>query len=151
MLCLPALTPVANDAHAVGDSGECVVCSAENPPCFASAAMWGSLPSAIHFPSSAGSIPSNPRMTIFLSYFDGARGAEPEHAAANAATTRAPARTLFIRWRNYTAAPSNLEPPAFAEGYGGPAHLEPPGFAEGHGGPARLAPRASRERGTLSL
>ena len=25
MLCLPAFTPVANDAHAVGDSGECVV------------------------------------------------------------------------------------------------------------------------------
>ena len=28
MLCLPAFTPVANDAHAVGDSGECVVPSA---------------------------------------------------------------------------------------------------------------------------
>ena len=25
MLCLPGLTPVANDAHAVGDSAECVV------------------------------------------------------------------------------------------------------------------------------
>ena len=46
MLCLPGLTPVANDAHAVGDSGECVVrersnaaggcepsrCSAAGPP-----------------------------------------------------------------------------------------------------------------------
>ena len=30
MLCLPALTPVANDAHAVGDSGECVVPSARH-------------------------------------------------------------------------------------------------------------------------
>ena len=32
MLCLPALTPVANDAHAVGDSGECVVSSGCRPP-----------------------------------------------------------------------------------------------------------------------
>ena len=32
MLCLPALTPVANDAHAVGDSGECVVPSGMNVP-----------------------------------------------------------------------------------------------------------------------
>ena len=28
MLCFPGLTPVANDAHAVGDSGECVVAEA---------------------------------------------------------------------------------------------------------------------------
>src|SRR5438132_1513373 len=31
MLCLPAFTPVANDAHAVGDSGEGVVPSARTP------------------------------------------------------------------------------------------------------------------------
>ena len=49
MLCLPALTPVANDAHAVGDSGECVVCSGYMPPPCASFAMFGSLPSSIHF------------------------------------------------------------------------------------------------------
>ena len=36
MLCFPGLTPVANDAHAVGDSGECVVASGYIPPCSAS-------------------------------------------------------------------------------------------------------------------
>ena len=39
MLCLPGLTPVANDAHAVGDSGECVVPSGYMPPSFASFEM----------------------------------------------------------------------------------------------------------------
>src|SRR4029453_17662882 len=85
MLCLPAFTPVANDAHAVGDSGECVVCSGEKPPCFASALMWGSLPSAIHFSSRCGSIPSKPRMTSFWLNFDGPRVAVPEHARETAA------------------------------------------------------------------
>ena len=32
MLCLPGLTPVANDAHAVGDSGEWVVARSWRPP-----------------------------------------------------------------------------------------------------------------------
>src|SRR3989337_2110727 len=88
MLCLPALTPVANDAHAVGDSGECVVCRDEKPPCFARAAIWGSFPSDSHLPSSTGSIPSNPSMTIFLSYLDAPRVAYPEQEAASAATTQ---------------------------------------------------------------
>src|SRR5438445_238243 len=49
MLCLPALTPVANDAHAVGDSGECVVSRCRIVPCLASFCRFGSLPSSIHF------------------------------------------------------------------------------------------------------
>src|SRR4051812_43872410 len=89
MLCLPALTPVANDAHAVGDSGECVVCSGENPPRFASAEMFGSLPSAIHFSSRCGSIPSKPRMTIFCVNFDAGRGLVPEQATNVAAIAAA--------------------------------------------------------------
>src|SRR3954469_15725826 len=87
MLCLPALTPVANDAHAVGDSGECVVCSGENPPRFASAEMFGSLPSAIHFSSRCGSIPSNPRITIFLLMLEAGRGEVPEQAYEAPAST----------------------------------------------------------------
>src|SRR4051812_50229750 len=91
MLCLPALTPVANDAHAVGDSGECVVCSGENPPRFASAEMFGSLPSAIHFSSRCGSIPSKPRMTIFCVNFEAGRGLVPEQAIDTAAIDKAAA------------------------------------------------------------
>src|SRR5262245_3422938 len=85
MLCLPAFTPVANDAHAVGDSGECVVCSGEKPPCFASALMCGSLPSDIHFSSRCGSMPSKPRITSFWLYFEGPRRDEDEHAREKAA------------------------------------------------------------------
>src|SRR4051812_46385741 len=96
MLCLPALTPVANDAHAVGDSGECVVCSGEKPPRRARAAMFGSLPSAIHFSSRCGSMPSKPRMTIFWVNLDAPRGRDPEHAnvAATTAAASAIARSL---------------------------------------------------------
>ena len=66
MLCLPAFTPVANDAHAVGDSGECVVSSGRTPlPRVASFFMFGSLPSSIHFWTRRGSMPSKPRMTSF--------------------------------------------------------------------------------------
>ena len=66
MLCLPALTPVANEAHAVGDSGECVVPSGWTPPPrAASFFMFGSLPSSIHFCTRRGSMPSKPRMTSF--------------------------------------------------------------------------------------
>src|SRR4051812_45140898 len=86
MLCLPAFTPVANDAHAVGDSGECVVCRGYMPPPFASFEMLGSFPSPIHFCSRCGSIPSNPRMTSFLLYFDGPRRDVPEQASAHSAT-----------------------------------------------------------------
>src|SRR5262245_56544436 len=93
MLCLPAFTPVANDAHAVGDSGECVVCSGEKPPCFASALMCGSLPSAIHFCSRCGSIPSKPRITSFWLYFEGPRVVVPEQARETAARDRTHAAT----------------------------------------------------------
>ena len=66
MLCLPALTPVANDAHAVGDSGECVVSSGWTPPLrLASFLRFGSLPSSIHFWTRRGSMPSKPRITSF--------------------------------------------------------------------------------------
>src|SRR5260221_6359432 len=84
MLCLPALTPVANEAHAVGDSGECVVCSGNMPPPFASFAMLGSLPSSIHCVRRCGSMPSKPRMTSFWLYFDAPRRAVPEQAIENA-------------------------------------------------------------------
>src|SRR3954469_8832741 len=103
MLCLPALTPVANDAHAVGDSGECVVCSGENPPRFASAEMFGSLPSAIHFSSRCGSIPSKPRMTIFCVNFDAARGLVPEQAIDTAAIDKAAAASIRTDLRMGTA------------------------------------------------
>src|SRR4030081_2959869 len=74
MLCLPAFTPVANDAHAVGDSGECVVPSGRTPlPVAASFRMFGSLPSSIHFWTRRGSMPSNPRITSFCLNFSGAR------------------------------------------------------------------------------
>src|SRR6185436_20829693 len=108
MLCLPALTPVANDAHAVGDSGECVVCSGENPPRFASAAMFGSLPSAIHFSSRCGSMPSKPRMTIFCEKDDAPRGDEPEQASDAIATTVAASRAdlRMETSANYTLARS---------------------------------------------
>src|SRR5260221_4868884 len=84
MLCLPALTPVANEAHAVGDSGECVVCSGNMPPPFASFAMLGSLPSSIHCVRRCGSMPSKPRMTSFWLYFDAPRRDVPEQAIENA-------------------------------------------------------------------
>src|SRR5678815_3564665 len=95
MLCLPALTPVAKDAHAVGDSGECVVCSGNMPPPCASFEMFGSFPSSIHFFSRCGSIPSKPRMTSFLLNFDGPRLVPPEQAIAHsAAVTTATASSL---------------------------------------------------------
>src|SRR6185295_5299315 len=99
MLCLPAFTPVANDAHAVGDSGEWVVCRGEKPPCLASAEMFGSLPSLIHFSSRCGSIPSKPRMTSFWLYFDGPRraGDEQETETAATATTVAAAHRTDLR------------------------------------------------------
>src|SRR5882762_4871732 len=102
MLCFPALTPVANDAHAVGDSGECVVCSGNMPPPVASFEMFGSLPSAIHLPSSFGSIPSKPRITSFWLNFDAPRFDGPEQASEKAEmTTRTSARAFRdfnMRW-----------------------------------------------------
>src|SRR5690348_5126396 len=94
MLCLPAFAPVANEAHAVGDSGECVVVSVRITPFFASAEMFGSLPSAIHCSTRCGSIPSNPRMRSFCEYFDVGLGDEPEQAMnASVATLIADARS----------------------------------------------------------
>src|SRR5688500_8177921 len=99
MLCFPGLTPVANDAHAVGDSGEWVVASGYMPPCSASRFMFGSLPSFIHVPTSAGSIPSNPRMTSRWEYllagrpplntdgYDSAMSAATAPAATSAAAS----------------------------------------------------------------
>src|SRR5919197_711115 len=89
MLCLPALTPVANEAHAVGDSGECVVASGNIPPVFASAERWGSLPSCIHRATRCGSMPSNPSITSFCVYFEGPRRALPLHATSAAVATAA--------------------------------------------------------------
>ena len=65
MLCLPAWTPVANDAHEAGDSGEWLVVRRYSPPSDARRAMLGSLPSAIQRSVRRGSMPSNPRMTAF--------------------------------------------------------------------------------------
>src|SRR3954466_12079182 len=121
MLCLPALTPVANDAHAVGDSGECVVCSGENPPRLASAEIFGSLLPPIHFSSRCGSIPSKPRMTIFCVNFDAGRGLVPEQATEMAAIDTAAAASIRTGFRMETLqiipaplppAPCCLLPPA---------------------------------------
>src|SRR5437868_2029446 len=87
MLCLPALTPVANDAHAVGDSGECVVARGNMPPFLASADRWGSLPSCIQRSTSCGSMPSKPRITSFCAYCDGPRRGPPPHATSSAIAT----------------------------------------------------------------
>ena len=94
MLCLPAFIPVANDAHAVGDSGECVVSRAWTPPLAReSFFMFGSLPSSIHFWTSRGSMPSNPSTTSFCRNFSGARPlphaiADPTEATINARRIR---------------------------------------------------------------
>ncbi len=98
MLCLPAFTPVANDAHAVGDSGECVVASGRTPlPRFASFCMFGSLPSSIHFWTSRGSMPSKPRMTSFCWNFSGARRVPHAIAAPRQATSEA-SKMRFTRF-----------------------------------------------------
>ena len=65
MLCLPAFTPVANDAQDVGDSGEWVVPSGYESAASGERRHVRQLPSAIHFSSKCGSMPSNPRMTSF--------------------------------------------------------------------------------------
>src|SRR5688500_1487821 len=51
--------------------------------------MCGSFPSAIHLPSRCGSMPSNPRITIFLSNLDAGRAALPEQADVHSATPAA--------------------------------------------------------------
>src|SRR5947207_2279569 len=73
MLCLPAFTPVANDAQAVGDSGEWLVSSRCSPPRLTSFCMFGSLPWSIHFLTRAGSMPSKPRITSFCGNFSAGR------------------------------------------------------------------------------
>ena len=47
MLCLPGLLPVANDAHAVGDSADTVVPRSYRPPWSASFFMFGNRPCAM--------------------------------------------------------------------------------------------------------
>src|SRR6188474_2710155 len=96
MLCLPELTPVANDAHAVGDSGEWVVCRGNIPPPLASAEMLGSLPSSIHFFSRIGSMPSKPMMTSFCVNFEAPRRDDPEQASEKAAMTRTASASAFM-------------------------------------------------------
>ena len=88
MLCFPALTPVANDAHAVGDSGECVVCRAGRAA-LSMAAMCGSLPSASSCRTRSGSMPSNPRITSFCrSWLGGAARADRPEAPPRGQRTR---------------------------------------------------------------
>ena len=95
MLCLPALTPVANDAHAVGDSGEWVVSSGRTPvPRRASFCMFGSLPSSIQRWTRRGSMPSKPRTTSFWRNFSGARCGAARGERAEADDDRSEQRTL---------------------------------------------------------
>src|SRR3954467_5763452 len=150
MLCLPALTPVANDAHAVGDSGECVVCSGENPPRFASAEMFGSLPSAIHFSSRCGSIPSKPRMTIFCVNFEAGRGLLPEQAIDTAAIDKAAAASIRTDLRMETGPNYNL-PHARISGRRPHCSAPPSDGAPVHPVRGRLACRGCRglDRGLL--
>src|SRR5262245_15186002 len=61
MLCFPGLTPVAKDAHDVGDSGETVVSSFVSAPILISRENAGISPRFRKTSSSAGSIPSKPR------------------------------------------------------------------------------------------
>src|SRR5262245_34544072 len=103
MLCLPAFTPVANDAHAVGDSGECVVPSGCTPlPCLASFAMFGSRPSSMYLRTRRGSMPSKPSTTSFCWNCSGERPGP--QASAPTQTTVSDVRRRFTRlcWsRNY--------------------------------------------------
>ena len=102
MLCLPALTPVANDAHAVGLSGEWVVSRRKRPPC---AGQLGEI-RQLALPSSSvrarsGSIPSKPRMTSFCLNADGRC---EEHASTRSAHRERPApATSRSPVANYTA------------------------------------------------
>src|SRR4249920_2316060 len=65
MLCLPGLTPVANDAHDVGDSGETVVSSFVSPPLLINREKAGISPRLRNVSSSVGSMPSKPRTMSF--------------------------------------------------------------------------------------
>ena len=65
MLCLPGFTPVANDAQAVGDSGDTVVSSGYAPPPAISRENAGMCPSFMYCWTRSGSRPSNPRITSF--------------------------------------------------------------------------------------
>ena len=111
MLCLPGLTPVANDAHAVGDSAECVVPSGYIPPCSASRFMWGSFPCRIHVAVSVGSMPSKPRITRRCENWLGGRRvrqaegcvtATPSAIASTAANTATRVDRVRIAWSDYS-------------------------------------------------
>ena len=76
----------------------------DSRPACASVAMCGSLPSAIHFSSRCGSMPSKPRMTSFWLNFDGPRrgddrAGERKRRDRRTAATRATAADLRIEMR----------------------------------------------------
>src|ERR1700722_4475610 len=64
--CPPAFIPVMRFDHATGLCGGMLVVNRRNDPCSARREKFGILPSAMNFVSSSGSIPSMPRMIIFL-------------------------------------------------------------------------------------
>ena len=65
-VAIAGTSQLANDAHAVGDSGECVVSREWTPPEEAESFLrFGSFPSSIHFRTRRGSMPSKPRTTSF--------------------------------------------------------------------------------------
>ena len=63
MLCFEGSEPVMNDDQATGDMAGVVVFSRAYVPSFFSRARFGSLPSAMNFSASVGSMPSRPRTT----------------------------------------------------------------------------------------
>lgn len=90
MLCFPGLTPVANDAQAVGDSGECVVESGRTAPVDARREKCGSWPAFIHRFRSPGSRPSKPRISS-LGLIASPAGWPPQAAAITPAVQTRPA------------------------------------------------------------
>ena len=88
----PGERPVENVDHETGVCAGIVGRSCENPPFFASAARFGSLPSSIIFFTSAWSAPSNPRTTTRGADAD-ARGAARKNVTGRRAAS-APRRTL---------------------------------------------------------
>ncbi len=93
--CLPALPPMANDAHAVGDSGEVEVSSRCS---LSSATGWASCLRPCSGSTGRGSIPSKPRMTtscLNVSGGDGVREAAGRGADTAMARQGTRARVSF--------------------------------------------------------
>src|SRR6476620_9447553 len=100
MLCLPGFTPVANDAHDVGDSGETVVSSFVSPPLLINRENAGISPRLRNTSSSVGSIPSKPRTTSFgRSEATGREHADQLQAAAATPIARRDARRMAAVYR----------------------------------------------------